>query len=133
MGLAVGPGAGGSVAAPSGGREVLRLVEWLKRQDRPISEELWAVIVRTALQTQDMRAAQRAQQMLADRIDPIPRADPSQSITVGGNLTVLRWDMTAPEIPPASHRTVPRNGYSNGSNGSASSSAIADGERPPSV
>lgn len=54
------------------------------------------------------------------------------SLSVGGNLTVIRWDMTAPEIPPAGVRMAPRNGSSSGSNGSTSLSAIEDGERPPS-
>jgi hypothetical protein len=45
----------------------------------------------------------------------------------------IHWDMTSREIAPASDRTAPSSMSSDASNGSTSSSAIADGERPPSA
>lgn len=55
-------------------------------------------------------------------------------VSVSAPVTII-WDTTAPEIPPASARTAGSFTSSDGSNGSGSASwsAIADGERPPSA
>lgn len=55
-------------------------------------------------------------------------------ISVSAPVTIV-WDTTAPEIPPASVPMARSSTSSDGSNGSGSASwsAIADGERPPSA
>lgn len=70
---------------------IVRLAEWLVKQDEPISEQLWAELVKVAMQNQDLRAKVRGIGMLVDRFDPVPKAedlDAARPVTV--NVLVVR-------------------------------------------
>src|SRR5262245_2405079 len=69
-----------------------------------------------------------------DRYDPKPKQTPDVHLEAHGPV-VLRWNLGQEEIPPASASppTALKSGSSNGSNGSTSSSATGDGEKPPSA
>jgi len=72
----------------------------------------------------------RCAETTIEHFDPVPK--PTIAAQFNGPV-VIRWDLSAPEIPPVSARTGLRSTSSDGSNGSASSSVIEDGERPPSA
>ena len=74
----------------------------------------------------------KAAEQFCKLADLYPKSAVHQSLTGGGNLTIV-WDMSAPEVLPVSDRMAPRSIASGASNGSPSSSAIEDGERPPSA
>ena len=95
--------------------------------------DLWA-LQHLATHGRHERTRLRAREVLA-RLNPefAPRGD--TSVTVDQRSLTIVWDGTAREIAPpsAGSPTVPNSIASAGSNGSASSSAIADGEKPPSA
>lgn len=86
MGLAVGAGG----PRENTERPVVRLAEWLRKQNQPISEQIWSQLVAISRQTRDRRAALKALEMLADRIDPVSQPVPIAASAAGVtlNLTV---------------------------------------------
>ena len=87
---------------------VVRCVDWLRRQKRPISEEMWQAIVKIAESPKTPRRTRlRAWAMIADRVDPLPARE-TVAVTAHGPL-IVTWQ----ETPAASRsRTLP--GRSNG-------------------
>lgn len=85
----------------------------------------------------EVRAAARTRlaacREVLDRSEPKPSSTTPLLSPQGQGTIVIRWDTSAPEIPPASARTALSSTSSAGSNGSTASSAIAAGERPPSA
>lgn len=73
----------------------------------------------------------RCAETTIEHFDPAPKA--SVLAAQFNGPVVIRWDLSAPEIPPVSGPMAHKSTFSDGSNGSASSSVIADGERPPSA
>lgn len=121
---------GGDGGGRKADRELLSAVAWMRQHGEPIDEEILEEILHIG------RTAKRASVRLAAyrefllRWDPVPTR-PLIAATLTGP-TVLVWDLSAQEIPPASEPRALRPGSSAGSNGSTSSSVIEAGERPPS-
>src|SRR3990167_708218 len=82
------------------------------------------VLLRRRIDTLSVQAAAK----ILEHYEP----KPTFSATINGPV-VIRWDLSSPEIPPVSARMELRSMSSDGSNGSAFSSVIEDGERPPSA
>lgn len=69
----------------------------------------------------------------ADRIFALAGLDAKDTTPLAATSVTLVWNTTAQEIPPAGLRTALSSTSSVGFNGSPSSCAIEDGERPPSA
>lgn len=96
--MALSQGAGGSLAENTE-RPVLRLAEWLRRQDQDISSEIWQAVVDVARQTRDRRAQLRACALLADRIDPVAQPVPIAASAAGVSVTILAAsDAALPDV-----------------------------------
>jgi hypothetical protein len=111
-------------------RKALKAIKenpWVLTEHR---DRAWRRIEQIMLQSKDIRAARASAEMIVNRTDPLP-SKPLIEATLTGP-TIVIWDLSAPEIPPASAPTAPRLTSSADSNGSTSSSVIEAGERPPS-
>jgi hypothetical protein len=97
---------------------VIRCVDWLQRRGEAVNLELWEGIYELARTARRASVRLRARQLIADRIDPVPRA-PVLSVETGP--VSLTW-----AGPSASHIT--RDPSSNGSTTSSPLDALG----PPS-
>jgi hypothetical protein len=56
-------------------RAILRCVDWMLKRSEPVDARMWEAIYEIANNPEaDFRARLRAWEMLADRVDPVPRA-----------------------------------------------------------
>ena len=106
-----------------------RLVEYDYHAKRT---EMWQHAEKLAKQARKEEVQLAAVREFLKRTDPEPSRLDAGGVTITGP-TVIVWDLSAQEIPPASRAKALRSTSSVDSNGSTSSSAIADGERPPSA
>jgi hypothetical protein len=93
----------------------------------------WKLAERLATKAENEAIQLSAIREFLKRTDPEPQREPTTVNATFNAPVVIRWDLSAPEIPPPSALTEPKNTFSNGSSDSTSSSVIADGERPPSA
>ncbi len=104
-------------------RAILRCVDWMQRHQEPIDERMWEAIYDIAANSEaDFRAKLRAWEMLADRVDPIPK--PLIQAVVQGDLHVA-WQAPSSPSPtalapskPSSTTPSPANGHARASSSS---------------
>ena len=97
-------------------RAILRCVEWMQRHREPVDERMWDAIYDIAAHSEaDFRAKLRAWEMLADRVDPVPK--PLIQAVVQGDLHVA-WQLPSSPSPTAlapsslpSTTPLPANGH----------------------
>lgn len=80
---------------------ILRCVDWFRARGREASQELWDGIHEIAVNAKRPSVRLRARQMLADRIDPIPKA-PVLEVHAGD--ISLTWGPSSSPTPPADSR-----------------------------
>lgn len=87
---------------------VIRCIDWLRAKGEAYNRELWDRVDRIAQTARRPSVQLRANQMLLDRIDPIPRA-PAVEIDVGP--VVIGWNLDASPSPtrpgPSSSSSTP--------------------------
>src|SRR3972149_6630986 len=85
------------------GRAVLTCVAWLKRQKQPITEEMWADVVKIAHSPKTAKRTRlRAGAMIADRVDPLPARE-TVAVTAHGPL-IVTWLETPAGLPSRTPR-----------------------------
>lgn len=85
---------------------ILRCVDWLQRRGEPVNVELWEGIYEIARTAKRASVRLRARQIIADRIDPVPRA-PALQIDTGP--VTLTWAPSPSPTPlePFRPRSTP--------------------------
>lgn len=84
---------------------VIRCVDWFRARGREASQELWDGIHEIAVNAKRPSVRLRARQMLADRIDPIPKAPTLEVHTGPVNIA---WTSSSPTpLVPSRHSSMP--------------------------
>lgn len=112
--------AGGAGESPD--FAVLRCVDWLQDRGEAVNQELWDGIYEIATTAKRPSVRLKARQMIADRVDPIPKA-PALEVHTGP--VILSWQTSESPTSPAPSKPPSTNG-SNGHVLELPSSSVTD-------
>jgi hypothetical protein len=87
-------------------RQLLSCVRWMQARGDPVDDQLWAGIWEIAQTAPSRRTRLMATRMLADRIDPIPRAPVLQFETGPVSLTWQALPSPTPRDPSSNGSTT---------------------------